>query len=843
MTRSADRQYRPNRRQFAFASALVLAVAMSVVAPPHASAIEPPAIATRPKAVPPPAYSERIRPLFEKHCFVCHGEKKTEGDINLSRYPDNAALAADRATWEAVLAAVESGAMPPPGRPRLAEDERQSIVRHLERVLFQLDCDDATTLDPGRVTIRRLNRVEYNNTVRDLLGIEFRPAEDFPTDDVGHGFDNIGDVLTISPLLIEKYLAAAERIAAATLAAAESPKPFKQARRGNDLRTSGSARASLFGLHTLAGPGAVSAEFETGREGEYRLKVRAAGPKATSPPPRLELHANGKKVAEFAVTATPDRPAFYEHRLKLTAGPQNFAAHYLAPETTPAPAASPAANPSPAPVASPAVAPPPLTIGVFELEGPLDADARVAANPSARPRLRLVLPEGGRSHRDAARETLAPLVRRAFRRPPRPGEVEAFAELASRVVDRGASYSKSIEVAVAAILVSPHFLFRVERDEAAEPASKTDANPAAKADSKLAANSTANPASNPANGRPLGDFELASRLSYFLWSSLPDERLMGLAEAGELRREETLLAETRRMLADPRSRALAENFASQWLNLRGLDEVAPDPKRFPKFNAALRSDMRRETELLFDTVVRENRSLIELLDADFTFVNERLAAHYGLPPVQGNEFRRVALQGSRRAGVLTHASVLTLTSNPTRTSPVKRGKWIMENILGTPPPDPPANVPELSATQAAEPNASLRQALEIHRRDPNCAVCHQQMDILGFGFENFDAVGRWRDRDGEHPVDAAGVLPDGSKFSGPEELVAILKEKKSEYIKTLSERMLTYALGRGITPVDRCAIDEIRRKVASDGYRAAALVEAIVRSEPFRMRKREEKQP
>jgi hypothetical protein len=324
---------------------------------------------------------------------------------------------------------------------------------------------------------------------------------------------------------------------------------------------------------------------------------------------------------------------------------------------------------------------------------------------------------------------------------------------------------------------------------------------------------------------------------------MPDERLLGLAEQGQLRHEETLLAETRRMLADPRSRALAENFASQWLNLRGLDEIAPDPKRFPRFNAALRSDMRRETELLFDTVVRENRSLLELLDADFTFVNERLAAHYGLPAVKGNDFRRVSLQGTTRAGVLTHASVLTLTSNPTRTSPVKRGKWIMENILGTPPPDPPANVPELSATQAAEPNASLRQALEIHRRDPNCAVCHQQMDTLGFGFENFDAVGRWRDRDGDHPVDAAGVLPDGSKFSGPGELVAILKEKKSEYIKTLSERMLTYALGRGMTPADRCAIDEIRRRVASDGYRATALVEAIVRSETFRMRKREELQP
>ena len=462
---------------------------------------------------------------------------------------------------------------------------------------------------------------------------------------------------------------------------------------------------------------------------------------------------------------------------------------------------------------------PPLSIGVFELEGPLDAAGGNGLDAAARPRLRLVLPEGGRSPRDAARDTLTPLVRRAFRRSPRPGEVEAFADLANRVIERGASYPKALEVAVAAVLVSPHFLFRVERDEPAETSTK------------------------PASSRPLGDFELASRLSYFLWSSMPDERLLGLAEQGQLRHEETLLAETRRMLADPRSRTLAENFASQWLNLRGLDEIAPDPKRFPRFNAALRSDMRRETELLFDTVVRENRSLLELLDADFTFVNERLAAHYGLPAVKGNDFRRVSLQGTTRAGVLTHASVLTLTSNPTRTSPVKRGKWIMENILGTPPPDPPANVPELSATQAAEPNASLRQALEIHRRDPNCAVCHQQMDTLGFGFENFDAVGRWRDRDGDHPVDAAGVLPDGSKFSGPGELVAILKEKKSEYIKTLSERMLTYALGRGMTPADRCAIDEIRRRVASDGYRATALVEAIVRSETFRMRKREELQP
>jgi mono/diheme cytochrome c family protein len=806
-----------------------------------ASGAEPLATAKRP-AAPVAPFAERTRPLLAKHCFACHGDKKTEGDINLSRYGDNAAVAADRATWEAVLGAIESGAMPPPNRPRLSDEERQSLVRHLERVLFHLDCDDAMTLDPGRVTIRRLNRVEYNNTVRDLLGIEFRPAEDFPTDDVGHGFDNIGDVLTISPLLIEKYLAAAERIAAAAMASAESPKPFKQSRRGNDLKTSGSARPSLFGIHNIVGPGAVTAEFETGRAGEYRIKIRAASPKAGGPAPRMELHANGAKVAEFTVTATAGQPQFYEHRLKLPAGPQRFAVHYAEskdPTATP-PTATPPTGPTPAnatPVApaTPAAAPPPLSIGVFELEGPLDAAPSGGTDSPARIRLRLVLPEGGRSSRDAARDTLAPFVRRAFRRTPRPGEVEAFVDLAQRVIDRGANFSKAIEVAIAAVLVSPHFLFRVEREELAESPAKAPSSPGTPSSSSASDTSPAR--------RTLGDFELASRLSYFLWSSMPDERLLRLAEEGQLQREQVLVEEARRLLADPRSRAIAENFASQWLNLRGLDDVAPDPKSFPRFNAALRNDMRRETELLFDTVVRENRSLLELIDADFTFVNQRLAAHYGLPAVKGDQFQRVSLRGTPRAGVLTHASVLTLTSNPTRTSPVKRGKWIMENILGTPPPEPPANVPELSATQAAQPDASLRQALEIHRRDPNCAVCHQQMDTLGFGFENFDAVGRWRDRDGEHAVDAAGVLPDGAKFSGPAELVAILKEKKPEYIKTLSERMLTYALGRGLTPADRCVIDEIRRRVTNDGYRATALVEAIVRSEPFRMRKREEEKP
>jgi len=328
---------------------------------------------------------------------------------------------------------------------------------------------------------------------------------------------------------------------------------------------------------------------------------------------------------------------------------------------------------------------------------------------------------------------------------------------------------------------------------------------------------------------------LACRLSYFLWSSMPDAELFALADANKLNFPEELDRQVRRMLLDPKAQSLAENFAGQWLNLRNLDDIKPDPQQFKSFSDELRSDMKRETFTFFNAVVAEDRSLLDFLNADFSFVNERLARHYGIEGVVGDEFRRISLQSVNRAGILTQASILTLTSNPTRTSPVKRGKWIMENILGTPPPDPPADIPDLAVTQKVAPELPLRKQLEIHRQDASCAVCHREMDTLGLGFENFDAIGRWRIKSGDQPIDPSGVLPDGKKFESPLELVAILRSRGDGFVRALAEKMLVYALGRGLTFYDRCAIDKIVDSVVEQDYRFSVLVTEIVKSEPFRM--------
>ena len=781
-------------RAISGALSLTLCSVLVLAASPRAVTAAPPAPRDEKQV-----YVERIVPLLKTHCLECHGPQKQESDLAFQTYKNVEAIQAARPVWTSVLEMIESEAMPPPDRPRLKSEERRELVRFLERVLFNLDCDAADAIDPGRVTIRRLNRVEYNNTVRDLLGVDFRPADDFPSDDVGHGFDNIGDVLSVSPILVEKYLGAAEKVAASAVAAAKSTGPDKQVRRGKDLESDGAARLTPFGIHSINSRGGVTGRFEAAGRGEYLIRVRAAGQQAGPELPKMELRIDGKEVKTFDVEATADKVGEYEWRQRLDAGAHRISVHFINDYYKPdAPKGEPRDRN--------------LMVGAIELERLGSTRPREAGGA----RLTIVLPEGGRSTASAAEATLAPVVRRAFRRKPREGEVAVYAKLVERAMERGATYPRGIEVALSAVLVSPHFLFRVERE--------------------------GTPGDSSAR-RSLDDFELASRLSYFLWSSMPDDELLQLAEDQKLRDESTLMEQTRRMLADPRSRSLAENFAAQWLNLRGLDELTPDPKQFPQFNGTLRADMRRETELVFDSLLRDERSLLDLLDADFTFVNGRLAELYGLKGVEGTKFQRVSLAGSKRAGILTHASILTLTSNPTRTSPVKRGKWIMENILGTPPPDPPPDAPELAATQKAAPDASLRQALELHRKDPNCAVCHLQMDALGFGFENFDAIGRWRDKDGSHAVDAAGVLPDGAKFSGPEELVSILKGKKTEFTRTAAERMLTYALGRGLVAADRCAVDRIVKQVAEDEFRLSALVQAVVRSAPFRMRRSEEMKP
>jgi hypothetical protein len=558
--------------------------------------------------------------------------------VVLGRDPDDAAVLKNRIVWEKVAENVRSGDMPPPGARKPDSVELETLNRWFDQVVLKPDCTGPK--DPGRVTLRRLNRAEYRNTIRDLIGVDFQAAKDFPADDVGYGFDNIGDVLSLPPILLEKYLDAAEQVAEKAWQSPETRKRFSAQK------------------------------------------------------PRV-LRANLRGFAELA-----------------------------------------------------------------------------------------------------------------YRRPVADHELARLMRLFRTAVDRGGTHEEAVKTVLQAVLVSPHFLFRVERDP---------------------------PADDPEQVRTLDEWELASRLSYFLWSSMPDRELFEHCREGTLREPGVLEAQVQRLLRDPKSQALADNFASQWLNTRNLAGFNPDPKRFPTFTAELRASMLRETELFFLHVVRADRSVLDFLDADYTFVNGPLARHYGIKGVDGKEFRKVSLRGTPRGGVLTHASVLAVTSNPTRTSPVKRGKWILENILGTPPPPPPGGVDDLK--EGGELKGTLRQRMEQHRQNPSCASCHARMDPLGFGFENFDAVGAWRTTEGKHAIDPSGVLPDGSAFKGPVQLRAVLRKKQDLFARCLSEKLLTYALGRGTERSDRCFIDQIARDLAKGDYKFSRLVLGIVRSDPFQKRR------
>lgn len=740
-----------------------------------------PSMAAEPKRA-KVSFPQQIAPLLKKYCHECHGPKKQEGELALHKYANEAAVLKDQKTWERVLEMVEFKAMPPEEKPQPSEAERKLIVEWLDARLHHYDCDE--NKDPGRVTIRRLNRAEYNNTIRDLLGIDEDAARDFPSDDVGEGFDNIGDVLSLPPLLLEKYMDAAERLAARAIQVPDPAKAPRQRREQERLTVEeGNVTLRGSGTYTFSSNGSVKGEFDFRREGEYLIRVRAGSRPAGDEPARMEVRLDGEELKTFDVKAPRDAMQSYELKRTLGGGKHTLSAAFVNDFYDDATKAD--RN---------------LYLEYIELVGPLDVLAKE-------------LPWAHREYvvSQTASECLQPLMTRAFRRPVTKEEVSRFARLVQYAVDQGERYERGLQVALSAVLVSPHFLFRVERDP--------DPN-------------------DPKGEHELSEYELASRLSYFLWSSMPDKELFELAAAGRLNEESTLRKQVARMLKDQKAWALTENFGGQWLNLRNLEEVTPDPKQFPDFGEHLRDDMRRETELFFNAVMREDRSIMDFLDGDFTFVNPRLARHYGLPNVEGDEFRKVSLDGQPRAGVLMQASILTLTSNPTRTSPVKRGKWIMENILGTPPPDPPADVPELEATQKARPNASLREQMELHRKDPGCATCHRQMDALGFGFENFDFVGRWRDKDGQLKIDPSGELPGGQTFQGPLDLVKILKRRKPDFCRSLAGKMLTYGLGRGLLPSDRCAVDMIVKKLAEDD-RFSSLVSEIVLSEPFRKRRGE----
>ena len=684
--------------------------------------------------------------MLTEYCYGCHGNGKQKGDIALDKLASN-----DEKAWDRVLNVMERGEMPPANKPQPTTAQRQLITKWIDSAVFGIDCDRP---NPGRVTIRRLNRAEYNNTIRDLLGVDFKPADDFPVDDSGHGFDTIGDVLSMPPLLIEKYLAAADRIIAAALTAPATNRYRVDALEvGYNAKRRGDGWVALNSIEE--DDAAIAVEVPT--QAEYRMRVQADSTNAVKltfmvdkqPKHTVEVSSNAVYETQFSVP--PGR-----HRLRAVVRRTKDGL----PETE-------ALKWKSGPNQKGSVA-----VQWLEIQGPFrSADLQSAVSQVFNLQT---------TRTKDAKQFLETFATRAYRRPITKPELQRLMELGK----------DDITLPLRAILVSPHFLYR------GEPA--------------------------------VDEYALASRLSYFLWSSMPDDELFTHARKRTLRKN--LEKQVRRMLADPKARALTDNFAGQWLQLRNLANITPDSKTFRAFDDDLRDAFRKETELFFERIVREDRSVLEFLTANETFANRRLARHYGIDGIDGDDFQLVSLRDTPRRGVLTQGSVLALTSNPTRTSPVKRGKWVLENLLNAPPAPPPPGVPELK--EGKELTGTLRERMEQHRADPNCATCHERMDAIGFALENFDGIGRWRDKDGDLPVDASS-----EEFKGPQELLASLAtENKDRFVRCLADRMLTYALGRGLERYDKCALDRICKNLAQNQYKFSALILEIVRSPPFQMR-------
>jgi mono/diheme cytochrome c family protein len=723
----------------------------------------------------PPAdvFRLQIEPLVAQSCVECHGGDEPAGELALAEVLSRGSVGADRETWDKMARRLRDREMPPEDGEPLEDAKRDTLVAWIEAELAKDDCSGVR--DPGRVTIRRLNRNEYNNTIRDLLGVDFRPANDFPADDVGYGFDNIGDVLSMPPILLEKYLTAAQDVVDRALGVNLTNLVSK------DSIAGGSETGD--GFRVLTSQGDVTAKFHSRAGKHYILRVRAFGDQAGDEPVKMRVSIDDQPVREFEVRAVANHAELYEAWLEIPRrkGEVKLAVSFLNDFYQPDLAAPNDRN---------------LYVGRIELLGPYPDTYKQIIPREHTPEDRQLV----------ARETINRLMSRTFRRASTAAEVDRVLQLVETVHQDGGTFIESIGLGLQAMLVSPHFLFRVERDPAPD---------------------------DPDRIRDLDDFEVATRLSYFLWSSMPDDELFELARQGSLRKDGNLEKQVRRMLADEKSQALVENFAGQWLQLRNLNTVTPDKGVYGSFDEELRTAMRQETEMFFAAIMREDRSVLEFLDAEYTFVNDRLAKHYGLPDVEGKEFRRVSLDPSRRGGVLGQASVLTVTSNPTRTSPVKRGKWVLDNLLGTPPADPPPDVPPLEEKMLV---GTLRQRMEQHRENAACASCHKVMDPLGFGLENYDGVGAWRDKDGEFAIDASGELPNGQKFAGPQELRQVLKSRQDDFLHCLAEKMLTYGLGRGVEYSDRCTVREIAASTAAGEYKFSSLILAVVASDAFQKR-------
>lgn len=774
---------------------------------------------------PVPQFAPAGRAFLEKHCLSCHAGKMPKGEISFEAFRDSGSVVKQRKLFDTALRLIATGEMPPKDRPRPTVAEAEAFT-DLVRQVFD-HADRTAPPDPGRVTMRRLNRDEYRNTVRDLVGVDFDPTEDFPSDDVGHGFDNIGDVLTLPPVLMERYLAAADTIMGRAITPNPPPMPKRHL---SSLYTepasadSGKLVEKGFRRMTTDGKafievGPINTPYVWDADGEYVFRTRVYAEGGGNAPVRVALLVHGKDLPDPSPDA--ELAKLSGNVLKAARILKTFDVKARTRETaeTLEVRVPPMPNRHRMMVAleKPAEGQPPRTLWVeyVALDGPLDT------RPASHRRL-LAVPEGT-APADRTRTVLARFLRRAFRRPPTSDELARAVRLAEDV-QVGEGWESAVQLAMQAALCSPKFLFRVELDDRPQ---------------------------GPET-RPLDPFQLASRMSYFLWSSMPDDELLDLAEKGTL--PDRLDEQVRRMLADPRSSSLVKRFAMQWLQVGRIEFISPDGQLFPTFDAKLRAAMLTETELFVESIVREDRSVLDLVAADYTFLNEPLAKHYGIAdtlgtpvgqkpqrpggrPIKGPNFQRVSVAGTVRGGLLTQASILTVTSNPTRTSPVKRGKWVLEQLLGAPPPPPPPNVPELPMDEQAVAGGSLRSRLEAHRRNPSCANCHAKMDPIGFALENFDAVGAFRTKDGAFDVDATGEFADGTKFTGPADLKAIVLARKDEFARCLAEKLLIYALGRGLEHYDRPAVDRIVRALPADDFKFSRLAVEIVRSEPFRLRR------
>lgn len=745
------------------------------------------------------------RAVIDQYCVACHNGALLTAGLNLQDV-DLADLEENGPIWERVLRKLRNREMPPAGMPRPDPASYDALVRYIDSGRARLA---ETNPNPGRTTLHRLNRVEYANAIRDLLALEIDSTELLPADDIGYGFDNIGDVLNVSPLLLERYLSAAAKISRLAIGDTSLPVAFDtydvprgliQLDRMNEDMPFGSR-------------GGISVRHHFPVDGEYVFSVRLATGRydqilGLERERHLDLRLDGERLELFTIGSTQragmqvhgegqTADSHLEIKVPVKAGTRNVAATFL--KDTVIPEGIQMRDRETAffeGVGSLSIA------GPYEIEGP--------GTTASRERIFTCRPEAPNRELACAEEIISTLARRAYRRPIGDDDLPQLMELYSEAAAQG-GFEAGIRMALQKILVSPEFIFRMEYDP-------SDAE--------------------PGGAYPVSDLELASRLSFFLWSSIPDDELLSLAEEGRLSDPEALEEQTRRMLADSKSQSLVSNFAGQWLFLRNIARVQPDPVAFPNFDENLRHALQRETELLVESMVVEDRSVVELLDSDYTYLNERLAEHYGIEGIYGSEFRRVNLEDETRHGLLGQASILTVTSYPNRTAPTIRGKWVLEQLLGTPPPPPPPNVPSLADDDNVRV-LTMRERMEQHRANPACAVCHRMMDPLGFALENFDGLGRWRDTTGElgAAIDSSGTLPDGTDFNGPEGLREILLNKRELFVETFTERLLTYALGRGVEHYDLPVVRKITREAADDDYRWSSIILGIVRSVPFQMRR------